>query len=367
MSEPIRYHVAPDANEATRCYAKKKCRYGFPLDDHPDTPAAALEWVNSLRYGEVSETKHSKKPTANSANERQLSEGGSLLLQLTDLTFKISEYSDSIYDDDGPVAMEQYRELESIVSERDTLEEELRNLPWNENDAPRYDDTVELEFQSLDVGSDPHKRQGVTNSIVQTKWDEQTSQTYEHLRNASREWVSRLSTAEIQAVWKYNKSSDGYSKMVIGEMEPDEQYLRNLHSALEKAPKLKKPLKVYAGVSGPRAMGTIEQGESGYVTLRRLQSSSVNPAIINSFMHPESHFDEERNKRIALEFDVERCASLTAWSTHYQEMEVLVPPNHYQVVKRTEQVDYLWDGGSGQTADYVYELQPLRQTQPLDN
>jgi len=169
-------------------------------------------------------------------------------------------------------------------------------------------------------------------------------------------WISRLSTAEVKAVVLYSLEAREYATVMAGERKATQEesnLIRHLHSAVAKAPLTERPFLCYAGISTQRQEGLREQGERGSITLNRVQSASLNPAQVNGF----THWDDATS--LVLEVRTERLASLTPFNVHRGEMEVLLPPGSYRVVKKQEGNRYLWPGGLGRTVGTTLQVEAL--------
>ena len=149
----------------------------------------------------------------------------------------------------------------------------------------------------------------------------------------------------------------------VEEMDP--QYIKYFHSALEKAPKSTAPFVAYAGISRERCKAVREACSTGSLSLNRIQSASANPAQVNGFMFQSDWKGEPDD--VALEFKIDRVASLSAFNVHKHEMELLVPPGEYKVTGEAKQVNYFWGQSdskrakgqkSGRVAETTYFLEP---------
>lgn len=234
------------------------------------------------------------------------------------------------------------------------LERELTALPWTADDGPSYSD------EPLDFFTPPARRgrvrKGYENDL--SKLTPREEEAYEALDAASEVWLSRLSTAEVKALHAYVQDAQSYAESMAeshGTAATFVNSFKYLHSALEKAPRAKQAVTVYAGLSGPRVLETREAAEAGEFTMNRVQSTSLNPAMVNNFMRPSDYDLEDHT---ALEIKTDRVASLTLFHLR-EEMEILLPPQSYRVLTVESNVSYAYpDGYTYEPAERVYRLAP---------
>lgn len=361
-------HVNPKNGEPGECRAKKRCRFGADTPHFENTHEALAHYAETHNLEEF--------PAKNG-----VSQGAKILVQLEKMQKEIThlgELLDDFNEDRLPdnFTDEDYTNLrDSLFSKanlRDRLSATLNQLPWDDTDGKAYDDTITISSpkqRGLD-DADNAVRKGFSNNEFRSK-NILEEETYEFLDKASKLWISRLSTAEIKAVVRYNNSSDDYAEFVssfvssTGENEieeDDEKYLQYFHSAMEKAPKTDRPFRVFSGLSHHRTKELNEQAETGAVTLNRVQSTSLNPAVINSFMDPSDWGEKGSGKskdNTVFEFETNRIASMTAFHQHRQEVEILVGPGTFNVQKKLSEIVYDWGDKPepfGRTSDNTFIL-----------
>jgi hypothetical protein len=317
----INYHVNSITGNPGKCSATVgTCPYGSSHEHYAtkDEAYAAYE-ANQSSFTTL------VKP-------RKMSSGTKVLLELDTLQRKLKELEPFFKDSSN---VEVRIRANAIIERRNSLQEKLKALPWDETDAAHYDET-ELTIR---VKTFPKNkiRQGYSNDWWTASDEEQ--KIYDQLDHASQIWASRLSSAEVKAVVLYNFDAKVYAEIMAGIRKPSDEerlFLKNLHSALAKAPRVKTPYVAFAGISGERQELVCSQAEKGTIDMGRLQSASLNPAQVNGFTHWN---DEEA---VTIEVELLTIASLTAFNIHTGEMEVLIPPGKYSISDKMHNVFYAW-------------------------
>lgn len=326
------YHINPKTGRAGLCRAQKQCPFGG-AEIHFETKSEANDY--SLR----------SMPAVPSLKSNKLSAAGTLVLKLAKAQNVLIEKSKSGLDraDDKNF----WKDIEVRNSFRDKLEKEL---PWDDSDAPAYDDSEVFSISSDFIETDAPRR-GYSNDFL--KFGAGEEEAYAVLDEASKLWLKRLSTAEVKAIVIYNFSADSYAKIQAGLEEPTEDdrlFVKYFHSALDKAPKTAKPYVVYSGVSLERQEDIASQAENGAIDLNRIQSASLNPAQVNQFSHYHAA------DGVVLELRLNRIASLSLFNIHRGEMEVLAPPGKYELSQKLTNVGYFWNEKSGREMGRVYQV-----------
>ncbi len=326
------YHINPTTKRVGICRATKQCPFGGD-EIHFETKELA--------------TAHSVKelPLVSSVKKKKLSAGARLVLELGKAQEVIISKARN------GIPREDDLNFWKDITTRNDLQNRLeREIPWDDSDAPLYDDDELVQVEPTEFIADSSRRNGFSNDFL--RFGPQEDAIYSTLDESSRVWLNRLSTAEVKAIIHYNLSADAYAKIQAGVLEPSEEqklYIKYFHSAMEKAPRTSSPYVVYSGVSSERKDALAEQAETGMISLERIQSASLNPAQVNQF----SHYNAD--EAVVLELKLNRIASLSLFNIHRGEMEVLAPPGAYEVSRKLENVEYFWNETSGRKMGRTYQ------------
>lgn len=343
------YHVNPQTGNPNICRAKKKCPYGGPASHYPTKEEARAAFESEMGLSNMAHL-----------HGRRLSRGAKILFALERAQQSLIHH-DKVAGGFFHSTPEVRARQDELILNRNQLLRRLENLPWDDSDAPQWDDsvTVDLTTEEFTDGD----RLGYSNDW----WGAGAEETalYLQLDRASAEWASRLSTAEIRALVEYNKDADEYAKHMAGlESKLDPRVAQYMESAMAKAPRLSQPTVAYAGISRERVAALQAEAEGqGTVTLNRIQSASANPAQVNGFMFSADW--EKPDDTVAVEFKIDRAASLAGFNVHRGEMELLVPSGSYRVVESYSGLTYYWGGSdgkekrSGRTAMRTFVVEPL--------
>lgn len=345
------YHVNPETGNPNVCRAKKRCPFGGETAHWTSAAEARTAYERQVELSGM-----------RALRGLRLSKGARLLFALDRAQQDLIAHTDGDYSYRGE-AHERLRD-DKIALRNRLLQKIEHDLPWDPSDEPAYDDgeTVVMETRRFEGAE---RRQGYSNDWFEPT--EQEKEVYRELDAASAAWVKRLSTAEVKAVVLYNVDATKYAKAMAGEAtEIEPEFVQYFHSALAKAPRTERPFVAYAGISRERCLAVRAQCEAGVLDLTRVQSASANPAQVNGFMFQSDW--QGPNDETALEFELDRAASLSAFNVHKGEMELLVPPGTYSVTGKHHGVDYVWGrnaanegSDSFRTSETTYQLS-LKET-----
>lgn len=338
----MKYHVNAATGEPGPCMAiKRACPHGGPQEHYSTVEEArsAYEAINS-----------SFAPP-----QRKVKESAGVLLYRDIMDARaLSARLHAEKREAGPAAPQDL--LDSCTEARKRvreLESRLAALPWDSEDGPAYDDAPMAFIAS--PKSKARLRKGYENDL--DKLGPRELAAYEVLDQACETWLSRLSTAEVKALHSYVQDAQSYAESMAashGAAATFTNSFKYLHTALEKAPRSEKPVIVYAGVSRERVNEVRDAAHNGAFSMNRVQSTSLNPAMVNSFMRPSEYDGEDHT---ALEVKTDRIASLSLFHLR-EEMEILLPPQDYRVKSVESGISYAYsDGYTYEPADRVYCLE----------
>lgn len=353
---PTKYHVN-NHGEAKPCTATKRaCRFGDGNQHYDTLQEARNAYESTMTESTQTPVKTIDEDNNSASSEDYQQEGTGGLEKLSILDFErqdveiLAMHELILYRAEAhSTIIHSFRrdgvrqDVDLLIHDRRRAEERIKELAENAS----VDDGIAGEVHSdLIVGSDfrdGYERFGYINDELTP--DAERDEINERLLPLSRNWVRSLSSAEAAAVFQYTLDSRKYAFSANGE---DRSQWAHFDDAVSNAPTLK-PFVAYSGVNRFHVESTMnkieEAGVGGEIEFDRVLSSSVNPAIVNSFA--ESLYEGEdgfsgKERTLVLEVLTDRGASVGALSAHPQEMEVLLPRGKYEVVGMKENVSYYW-------------------------
>lgn len=332
MTEPKKYHVNYDTGEPGICDAKVKCPFGASIvvghyENKADARAVYEEYMIN-----------------------PMSMGARAVIDQYKIHSELLAGKYAINDSEGFNDALKRRDAYDYILEAEYEGEMRKNSlepPVLKKEKAYALDVVPFTEDSTVIGLD--------NSFEYV--EEHMPGLLKKSNIASTEWTKRLSDREVDAVRKYSGDSARYSKNMAAGVDNDD--IKHLHSALEKAPRIPNT-HVYSGLNmhtRDMILGAIKK-EGNVFTVNKAISTSLNPAQINGFM--ENNWDEENpDEHIALEIETNEGGVMNVISGSSEEMEVLLGPGKYELVKERKDVSFLWDEKHGRTADRVLRLKKL--------
>lgn len=334
--QPVGYHINAE-QKVLPCHAE----YGCPLKDHNGFPAQHFSDEIQATAKNRADLSSEFDPLRPVGAEKPLVRRHVQAAVLWNKEFnRLSELQTELLSTGEPLNYELDEAIRQAKAARKEFYDKISDTEWYDTDAPRYKDrpvTVKgLEFTATEP------RIGLYNLEKTDELDAYQKPLHE----ASNQWLSRLSTAELKAVFNYKNDSTYYA---MGVAEKEE--VSYLHSALEKAPKLKEPITVYSTVNEYKVDDVLLQLESGTLRFDKSQSSSINPYVASTFIDTYGE-----KPVVTLEFKTKSAAVASGLGSFEHEMEVIVPPGNYRVTKVLRDVQYGAANPVAQSGTAAYTL-----------
>jgi hypothetical protein len=388
-STPTRYHVNPSTGKASRCRATvRPCIFAGDTgsENHYDTLGAAREAAealleqqyaaSSVKTTAVGEQLLEDQGAGDMSRSVSSTSNGFELRDIHALGFKELAFYRSQLQEHITSSFEGkdfYTEMMPLVDQRNAADQLLKERSSSVPDDDGVDSEVYSDVSIDSQFVDGDERIGFSNDMMVR--DEVRDAHQAKLVSMSHQWLSTVSSAEVAGVYHYTTDSREYARAAAnGEL--DESWLQ-FERAVSDAPVVASFV-TYSGVNA-KQVGAMrakleDAGVGGRIVLDRVFSSSVNPAIVNSFTGVEASIQswsgEEHTAgdtsssgthfagEMVLEVLTDKGAAVGAVSTHPQELEVLLPKGEYKVLGVEHGVSYYWDETRfGRTAGTTVRLQ----------
>lgn len=310
-----KFHINPDSGNVAICRAQNfNCPYQKELQQHYSTKKDAEKAYEDMMERPISEV--------------------SQLIQQRNMAQKIIVEMSKLYgygNDLPPVYKEYCDKRNSIDKKLKSFSEGHEDLL--DNDGYEYENST-IKLESLpDIDYDDFSRVGFS-PYNDDKNMENLKSFWDSVNNASQKWLKNLSSEEALSVYEYGINTVKYKQSFI-----DGKNNHEIHKALKKAPKFEETT-VYSGLGVYMRDTILKNVHEGKTTIHipHIVSTSLNPAIVNSFMQESL----ELSDLVSLEIRTEHGGVMTEISKFSEEAEMILPPGHYEILEERKNVSYYW-------------------------